>query len=51
MAAVSTGNLETLDVKSVIGESLSMLTDQLGIDMHAEVKEGAMKDDMQAIIG
>ena len=50
VAAVSTGNMETLDVKSVIGESLSMLTDQLGIDMNAEVKEGAMKNDMQAII-
>lgn len=48
--AVAGGDLAALDVKSLLGDSLSMLTDSLGIDMAAELSDPKTRTDMQAIL-
>lgn len=48
--AVAGGDLAALDVKSLLGDSLSMLTDSLGIDVAAELADPKARTDMKAIL-
>jgi len=50
LGAVSDGDLSQLDVKSLLGEALTTLTESLGIDINAELKAGQVQGEMQAII-
>ena len=48
--AVSQGDLAALDVKNLLGDTMTMLTEQLGIDMTQELSDAKSQSDMQAII-
>ena len=48
--AVSQGDLESLDVKDLVGDTMAMLTERLGINMTAELSDVKSQGDMQAII-
>ena len=48
--AISEGDIESLEVKSLLGDTMTMLTERLGIDMAAELSDAKSQGDMKAII-
>jgi len=51
LKAVQTGDLGRVDVKALLGDSLAMLTETLGIDMQQELQSDATQAAMQNIMG
>lgn len=50
LEVVKTGDMDNLDLKSILGDALLSLTDQLGIDVKAELSDAQTKGQMQTIL-
>lgn len=50
LEAVSSGDYSSLDVKSLLGDTLGTLAEQMGIDVRSELGGGQSQKDMQAIM-
>lgn len=50
LAAVSSGDYSSLDIKSLLGETLGTLAEELGIDVKGELGGSQNQGEMQAII-
>lgn len=46
----SQGDFESLDIKSLLGDTLGTLAEELGIDVKSELGSSKAKGEMQAII-
>ena len=49
--AVKRGDLDSLDMDAILGEALSTISKNMGIDIKTELKSGQGSEDMQRIVG
>lgn len=48
--AIASGEMDQLDIKSIMGEAMSLLSEQLGINVQSELTDVNSQNDMQSIL-